>query len=94
MVTIFMNFENSITSDPQRLLLNLSDKINLKRSVKYVALSNLRIYYTCKNIHKSYTNNKYKISALIWNQEFELFNESYFVSDVHDYFKYILKTMK
>ena len=53
MNTIFMNFENSKTSDPQMLLLNLSDKINLKRSDKYVALSNLSIYYTSKNIKRS-----------------------------------------
>ena len=49
MVTIFMNSENSETSDPHRLLLNLTDKINLKRSDKYVALSNHSIYYTWKN---------------------------------------------
>ena len=58
-----MNSENSKTSDPHRLLLNLSDKINLKRSDKYVALSNLSIYYTWKNMKKSYKNNKFKISA-------------------------------
>ena len=52
MDTIFMNSENSKTSDPHRLLLNLSDKINLKRSDKYVALSNLSIYYAWKNIKK------------------------------------------
>ena len=46
MDTIFMNSENNKTCDPHRLLLNLSDKINLKRSDKYVALSNLSIYYT------------------------------------------------
>ena len=46
MDTILMNSENSKTSDPQTLLLNLSDKINLKRSHKYVALSNLSIYCT------------------------------------------------
>ena len=45
MDTILMNSENSKTSDPQRLSLNLLDKINLKRSDKYVALSNLSIYY-------------------------------------------------
>ena len=50
MDTIFMNSENSKTSDPHRLLLNLRDKINLKRSDKYVALSNLSIYYTWRNI--------------------------------------------
>ena len=41
-----MNFENREKPDPHRLLLNISDKINLKRSDKYVALSNLSIYYT------------------------------------------------
>ena len=54
MDTIFINSENSRKSDRHRLLLNLSDKINLKRSVKYVALSNLSIYYTWENIKKSY----------------------------------------
>ena len=55
-----MNSENSKTSDPHRLLLNLTDKINLSRSDKYVALSNLSIYYTWKNIKKSYKNNNFK----------------------------------
>ena len=55
MDTIFMNSVNSktVTSktrDPQRLLLNLLDKINLKRSDNNVPLSNLSIYYTWKNI--------------------------------------------
>ena len=50
MNTIFINSENSKTSDTHRLLFNLSDKIKLKRSDKYVALSNLSIYYTWKNI--------------------------------------------
>ena len=64
MVTIFMNSKNNETSDPHILLLNLTYKINLKRSDKYDALSNLSIYYTWKNIKKSYKNNKFKISAL------------------------------
>ena len=54
-----MNSKNSKTSDPHRLLLNLADKMILKRSDKYVALSNLKIYYTWKNIKKSYKNDKY-----------------------------------
>ena len=70
-----MNCENSKTSNPHVLLLNLTDKINLKRSEKYVALSNLGIYYTWKNIKKSYQNNRFKISAPIWNEEFELHDE-------------------
>ena len=58
-----MGSENSKTPDPHRLLFNLSDKINLKRSDKYVALSILSIYYTQKNIKKPYKNNEFKISA-------------------------------
>ena len=91
MDAMFMNSENSNTPYPYRLLLNLSDKINLKRSYKYVALSNLSIYYTWKNIKKSYKNNKFKISAPTWNEEFELPDGSYSVSDIQDYFEYILK---
>ena len=82
---IFKNSENSKTSDPHRLLLNLTDNINLKRSDKYVALSNLSIYYTWKNIKMFYKNNKFKISATTWNEEFELPDESYSVSDIQDY---------
>ena len=67
-----MNSVNNKTSDPHRLLLNLSDEINLKRSDKYVALSNLSIYYARKNIKKSQKNNNYKISAPTWNEESEL----------------------
>ena len=82
--TIFMNSENSKTSDSQKLLLNLTDKINSKRSDKYVALSNLSIYYTWKNIKKSHKNNKFKISAPRWNEEFKLPDRSYSVSDIQD----------
>ena len=56
-----MNSKNSKISAPHRLLLNLTDKINLKRSDKYVALSNLSIYYTWKNTKTLYKNNKFKI---------------------------------
>ena len=60
---IFTNSEDSKTSDSHRLLTNLSDKIDLKRRDKYVALSNLSIYYTRKIIKISYKKNKFKISA-------------------------------
>ena len=82
MDTIFINSENSKTSDPHRLLLNPSDKINLRRSDKHVALLNLSIYYTWKNIKKSYKNNKFKILAPTWNEEFEFPDGSYYVSDI------------
>ena len=57
------------------------DKINLKRSGKYAALSNLSIYYTWKK-KKTYKNNRFKISAPTWNKEFELPEESYSVSSL------------
>ena len=56
-----------------------------------MALSNLSIYYTWKNIKKSYKNNKLKILAPTWNEEFELFDGSYSVPDIQDYFQYIFK---
>ena len=77
-----MNFKNSKTSVPQRLLLNLLGKTNLKKSDKYVALSNLSINYTWKNIKKSYKNKKLKISAPTYNDKFGLTNGSYSLSDI------------
>ena len=61
MDTMFMNSGNSKTSDPDRVLLNLTDKRNLKKSYKYVALSNLSVYYTWRNIKKSHKNYKFRI---------------------------------
>ena len=63
MNTIFMNSKNTKITDPPRLLINLTHKINLKRSDKYIALSNL----TMEKYKKSYKNNKIKISAPTWN---------------------------
>ena len=88
MDTIFMNSKNSKTK-----LLNLTDEIDLKRKVRYIALSNVSLYVTWKNIKKSYRNKKFKISAPTWNEEFELPDGSYSISDIQDYFEYILKNM-
>ena len=71
-----MNFENSKKCHPHRLQLNLFDKINFKIYVKYLALSNLSIYYSSKNIKRSYKSNKFKKSALTWNEHFQLLDES------------------
>ena len=81
-----MNSGNSETSNPHRVLLNLTDTINLNRSDKYVALSNLSIYDTWENIKMSYKNNKFKISAPIWNEVIELADGSYSVSNIQNYF--------
>ena len=86
-----MNSENSRTSKPHILKLKLTDKLYLRICKKVIALSNLSIYYTWKNIKSSYNDNKFKISAPTWNERFTLPDGSYFASDIQDYFKYILK---
>ena len=91
MDTIFMNSENSKTPKPHVLVLKLTNKLDLRIGKKVIALSNLSIYYTWKNIKSSYNNNKFKISVPTWNDKFELPDGSYSVSDIQDYFKYILK---
>ena len=91
MDTIFMNSENSRTSEYHVLVLELSDKLDLRRSQKSVALSNLSINYTWKNIKSSY--NKFEISVPIWSDEFELPDGSYSISDFQDYFQYILRNI-
>ena len=90
MDTIFINTENGRTSEYHVLLLNITNEIDL-RSENTVALSNLSIYYTWKNIKSSYNNNKFKISAPTLSEEFNLPDGSYSITDIQDYFKYILK---
>ena len=70
-------------------MLKLTNKLDLKRGQKTVALSNLSIHYTWKNIKSSYNNNEFKISAPKWSEEFELPEGSYSVSDIQDYSEYI-----
>ena len=72
MDTIFMNSESSKTSKSHVLILKLTNKLDLRIGEKIIALSNLGIYYTRKNIKSSYNNNKIKISAPSWNDKFEL----------------------
>ena len=91
MDTIFMKSENSKTSEYNILVFKLTDKLDLRTSQKTVSLSNLSIYYTWKNVKSSYNNNRFKISALTWSEEFQLPDGSYSVSDIQDYFEYILK---
>ena len=87
-----MDSENSRTSEYHVLVLKLTDKLDLRRGQKTVALSNLSIYYLYwKNVKSSYNNNKFKISAPTRSEEFKLPDGSYSVSDIQDYFEYILK---
>ena len=91
METIFMNSENSKSSNPHVLKLKFTSKLDLRLGEKVIALSNLSIYYTWRNIKSSYNNNKFKISTPTWNDEFKLPDGSYSVSDIQYYFKCILK---
>ena len=91
MDTIFINSENSRTLNPHILTLKLTNKLDLRFGEKVIALSNLSIYYTWKNIKSIYNNNKFKISASTWNDEFKLLNGSNSVSDIQDCFEYILE---
>ena len=86
-----MNTENSKNNECHKFRLTLADKLNLKDPNKNMALANLSIYYKWKNIKSAQKNNKFKISAPAWNDEFDLPDGSYAISDIQDNFEYIIK---
>ena len=77
-----MNTLNSKKNESNRFIYQFNDKLNLKNPNKNMALANLSIYYTWKNIKSEYSNNKFKITAPTWNDEFNLPDGSYSVSDI------------
>ena len=85
-----MNTENSKTNEPHRFNLDQTDKLNLKNPNKNMALTNLSIHYTWKNIKTEYNNHKFKISAPTWNETFDLPDGSYSVADIQDNFEFII----
>ena len=89
-----MNSENSKTSEPHRFRLDLTDKLDLKDPKKNMALANLSIYYTWKNIKSEYNNNKFRISAPTWNNTFDLPDGSYSITNIQDYFEFIIQKHK
>ena len=91
METIFTKTKNNKTNEPHKVGLNLSQRSDLTSSNKHVALQNFSIYYVWKNIRKQFKNNKLKIIAPRWNDEFELPDGSYSVSNIQDYIEYINK---
>ena len=92
METFFMNSKNSKTKEPNRFKYNLIDKLDLKNPSRNMALANLSIYYTWENVESIYKNNKFKILAPTWNETFDLPDGSYNISEIQDYFEYIIKT--
>ena len=89
-----MNTGRCKKNAPHRFRLTLGDKLNLNDPDKNMALANVHIYYTWKNIKSAYKNNKFKISAPAWNDEFDLPDGSYSVSYIQDCFEYTIKNMK
>ena len=86
-----MNTANSKTKHSNKIIYNFTDKLNLKNPNKNIALANLSIYYTWKNVKSDYNNNKLKISAPTWNDTFEVPDGSYSIAALQNYFKYIIK---
>ena len=86
-----MNTLNSKKNESNKLIHQFTDKLNLKNPNKNMALANLSIHYTWRNIRSEYKNNKFKIFAPTWNDTFDFPNGSYSVSNVQDYFEYIIK---
>ena len=86
-----MDTENSKTNELHRFRLTLADKRNLKDPSKNMTFANLSIYYTWENIKSACNNNKFKISAPTWNDEFNLPDGSYSIADIQDYFELIIK---
>ena len=92
MQTFFMNTENSETNESNKFMYQFTDKPNLKTpNNENIGSVNLSIYYTWKNIKFAYNNNKFKISAPTRNDEFDLPDGSYSISDIQDYFEFIIK---
>ena len=91
METFLMNTKNSKTSEPYRFKYDLIDKLDLKNPNKNMALANLSIYYTWKNVKSIYKNNKFKISARTWSQKFYLPDRSYNIPTIQNYIEYIIK---
>ena len=86
-----MNTLNSKTNESNKFVYQFTDKLNLKNPNKNMALADLSIYFTWKNIKSEYNSNNFKISAPTWNDTFDLPDGSYSVSDIQDYFEYIIK---
>ena len=86
-----MNTENSKTNEPHKCVLNLSQRLDLTSSNKLVVLQYLSNYYTWNNVRQQYKNGKLKNISLMWDDELELHDCYYSVSDIQNYVEYIIK---
>ena len=86
-----MNTANSKTKHSDKFVYNFTDKLNFKSPNKNIALANLSIYYTWKNVKSDYNNNKFKISTPTWNDTFDVPDGSNSIAARQNYFEYIIK---
>ena len=86
-----MNTKNSKTNEPHRFKYDFINKLDFKNPNKNMALANLSIYYTWKNVKSIYKNNKFKISALTWSQKFDLPDGLHNIPVIQDSFEYVIK---
>ena len=90
METFFIK-KNNKTNEPYKFKYDLNDKLDLRNPNKNMALANLSIYYTWKNVKSTYNNNKFKVSVPTSNETFDLPNGSYNISEIQDYIEYIIE---
>ena len=86
-----MNRANSKTKHSNKFVYYFTDKLNLKNPNKNIALANLSVYYTWKNVNSDYNNNKFKISAPTLSDTFDVPDGSYSIAALQNYFEYIIK---
>ena len=87
-----MNTKNSKTNESKKFIQQFTVKFNLKtRNNKNIGLVNLSIYYTQKNIKSTYNSNTFRALASTWNDEFDLPYCPQSISEIQDYFEFIIK---
>ena len=94
METFFMNSKNSKTNESYKFKYDLIDKLDLRNPNKNMAIANLCIYYTWKNVKSVYHNNKFKISAPTWNETFGLPDVLYNILELQEYIEDIIKKIE
>ena len=86
-----MNTLNSRTNESNGFKYNFINELNLNNPNKNITLANISIYYNWRNITSEYNNNKFKIHAPTWNDEFNLSDGSYNIEQIQDYFKCMIE---
>ena len=91
MEKISMDTENSKANEPHKFVFNFSQRLDLKSPNKHAALQKLSVSYTWENMRQQYKNNNLNLIAPTWNDEFELPDGLYSLSEIQDYIEYTIK---